>query len=106
MYLMTGRASALAQDVGGVEVVVVDDGSVDATPDRRAAMDDPRQRRRRLPGTADDQRASGPAIRGLSHLPRGSTLRTPASAVSGIGLSATATGCVYFLRSSLPSAVT
>jgi hypothetical protein len=25
MYLMTPRASALAQDVGGVEVVVVDD---------------------------------------------------------------------------------
>jgi glycosyltransferase involved in cell wall biosynthesis len=47
--LMTARASALGQDVGGVEVIVVDDGSVDATSDRRAAMDDPRQRRRRLP---------------------------------------------------------
>jgi hypothetical protein len=47
-YVRTAVASALAQDVDGLEVVVVDDGSRDATQAVLARIGDPRVRVRRL----------------------------------------------------------
>ncbi len=42
-------ASVLDQDVPGVEVIIVDDGSIDDTAERLARMTDPRLRTERLP---------------------------------------------------------
>jgi glycosyltransferase involved in cell wall biosynthesis len=47
-FIEDAVASALNQDVVGLEVIVVDDGSTDDTPDRLARISDPRLRSIRL----------------------------------------------------------